>query len=276
MRCTRIPTVWPELRVLWMLAPSSVGTTDRWQPGNSAPLGPPITAWLNSRWGWPAVVNVANGALTCATGQAWPSLVNGSDVQLEDRATRASISGARLMCGASRIPNGVSRTNWPDCRKCPMNPRLPSPWGSIHDTYGTLPKNVMSGLSASRLAGETGAPPLNSSKWSPPTRRETKTECLPDPLSSDHTTHGTVGLPGTSVPDATRGSSALLAVPAFSEHAFSALVDAAQAPKPLPEVSKTFVWPAVPLPTACQWKAPSALASATILAANTCSLSLRP
>src|ERR1700744_5351570 len=159
-----------------------------------------------------------------------------------------------------------------------MNPRLSLPCGSIQDTYGVLPKNVMSGLSASRWAGETGAPPLNSSKWSPPTRRETKIEWLPDPVSSDHTAHGTVGLPGTSVPDATRGSSASLAGTAFSEHAFSALVDAAQAPKPLPDVSRTLVCPAVPLPTACQWKPPSALAlaSATSLAANTCSLLFRP
>ena len=109
-----------------------------------------MNAWLNSRCGCPAVVNVANGALTAATGHAEPSFVNGSDVQLEDSATRASISGARFTCGASRIPNGVSRTNWPLARKCPTKPRLTSPCGSIHDTYGTLPKNVMSGLSASR------------------------------------------------------------------------------------------------------------------------------
>ena len=61
------------------------------------------------------------------------------------------------------------------------------------------------------------------------------------------------------------------------EHASSAAVDAAHGPKPFaPDVSRMFVCPAVPLPTACQWKPPSALESATIFAAKTCSLLRRP
>ena len=40
--------------------------------------------------------------------------------------------------------------------------------------YGVLPENAMSGRVASFSVFETGWPWLNSSKWSPPTRRETK------------------------------------------------------------------------------------------------------
>src|SRR5690242_11043160 len=95
-------------------------------------------------------------------------------------------------------------------------------------------------------------------------------------MSSAQTTHGTVGVPGVRVPAATRGSSASLLGIAFSEHASSAPVDAAHGPKPELDVSSTLTWPAVPRPTACQWKAPSAAVSPTILAANTCSLSRKP
>src|SRR5262249_42132699 len=62
------------------------------------------------------------------------------------------------------------------------------------------------------------------------------------------------------------------------EQAASAATEAEHAPKPLvPVVSSTCGGrAAVPLPTACQWNAPSAFWSATILAANTCSLLARP
>src|SRR5262249_30781109 len=63
----------------------------------------------------------------------------------------------------------------------------------------------------------------------------------------------------------------------FSEHASSAAVDAAHAPKPLaPVVSRMFVWPVVPLPTAFHEKPPSAAGVWTIPAAETCSLLWRP
>jgi len=101
--------------------------------------------------------------LIAASGHAAPSLVNGSDVQLEDNGTRASITGALRNRGVNRIARGVSRLNTP-FSKCPTNPRVTLPCGSIHETYGTLPKNVMSGPTASRWMSDTGAPPLNSSK----------------------------------------------------------------------------------------------------------------
>ena len=145
----------------------------------------------------------------------------------------------------------------------------------VYETYGVLPKNVMSGVPASSFGPEIGLPALNSSKWSPPTRRDTKIAWWP-PTSSENVTHGTVGLPGVRVPVATRGSSASLPASLFSEQASSASVDAAHEPKPLPDVSSTLTWPLVPLPTACQWNPPSAFASLTILAAKTCSLLRRP
>src|SRR4051812_33896529 len=133
----------------------------------------------------------------------------------------------------------------------------------------------MSGVAASS-SPEIGLPLLNSSKWSPFTSRDTKIAWWP-PTSSDHTTHGTVGLVGSRLPVATRGSSASLPATLFSEQASSAATDAAQLPKPLaPVVSRMFVWPVVPLPSAFQLKPPSAVGSCTIRAAKTCSLLRRP
>src|SRR4051794_30377637 len=137
----------------------------------------------------------------------------------------------------------------------------------------------MSGRVESWSVFETGCPPLNSSKWSPPTRRETKIACGPPALvSSCHTTHGTVGVPGVSVPVATRGFSALAPGLLLSVHFSSAAVLSAHGPKWLvaPEVSSGLTWPWVPAPTDCQWKPPGAVASATSLAANTRSVSLSP
>src|SRR5262245_25745285 len=97
-------------------------------------------------------------------------------------------------------------------------------------------------------------------------------------MSSSHTTQGTVAPPGVSEPAATRGFSASLPATLFSEQASSAACDSAQGPKPCvaPEVSSTCLSPAVPLPTACQWKPPSAAASETIFAAKTCWLVRSP
>src|SRR4051812_6712810 len=126
----------------------------------------------------------------------------------------------------------------------------------------------MSGRVESFAPSESGCPRLASSKWSPPTRRDTKI-CFTPLMSSSQTTHGTVGDPLVIVPAATRGSSASLDVSLFSEQSFSAESDAMQ----LPEVVSTCAGlPEVPFPTACQWKPPSALPSATPFAANTRSL----
>jgi len=108
--------------------------------------------------------------------------------------------------------------------------------------YGTFPENVMSGRVASFTVFEIGCPLLKSSKWFPPTSRETNTACFPPPMTSCHTTQGTVGLPGVSVPAATRGFSASLPATLFSVHPSSASRLSAQLPKPcVPEVSSTFV-----------------------------------
>src|SRR6185437_14562020 len=120
-------------------------------------------AWLNSRCGLSVVVDRLNEKLTAASGHAAPSLVNGSDVQLDDSGTRASITGALRNRVVNLIARGASRLNTP-FSKCPTNPRLTLTCGSIHEMYGTLPKNVMSGLTESRWMSETGLPPLNSSK----------------------------------------------------------------------------------------------------------------
>ncbi len=59
------------------------------------------------------MVNVSNAALTAAGAQLEPSAVNGSAVQFDDSATRASISDAASCCPISRIPPGVSETKAP-------------------------------------------------------------------------------------------------------------------------------------------------------------------
>src|SRR3954452_6111559 len=213
-----------------------------------------------------------------AGAQAVPSLVNGSAVQFEEIGTRASIrSAGRPLNWFRRMPPGVSPVKAPVASKWPTKPRAsPLPCASVQVTYGVLPKNVMSGWVASASGGEIGLPWLNSSKWSPPTRRDTKTAWWP-PTSSDHVTHGTVAPPGTSEPAATRGSSASLPAALLSEQASSASVDSAHEPKALaPAVSSGFRCPAVPLPTARQLKPPSAFGSATMRAAKTCSLLRRP
>src|SRR4051794_3743963 len=131
----------------------------------------------------------------------------------------------------------------------------------------------MSGWLESLTVLEIGWPWLNSSKCVPPTRRETKIACFPEPVSSLHTTHGDVAPPGTRLPAATRGSSASCVGTAFSEQAFSASWLARQA----------LVASSVPvpvLPTATHLKPPSCCdvtgsASLTALAAKTCSLAAR-
>jgi hypothetical protein len=161
-----------------------------------------MSACANRRCGVPAVVNVWNGALRSPGVQAVPSLLNGSAVQLEESATRASISDSGPRGGIERMPPGVSVTNVPSALKCPTKPRFSAPCDAIHETYGVFPKNVMSGVAASS-SPEIGLPPLNSSKWSPLTRRETKIAWWP-PTSSDQTTHGAVVPPGVRLPAATR------------------------------------------------------------------------
>src|SRR5215831_7421264 len=99
----------------------------------------------------------------------------------------------------------------------------------------------------------------------------------PSPISSSHTTHGTVGCPGVSVPAATRGFSASARVSVLSAQLSSFSADAAHGPYLFgPEASRTFVCPAVPLPTATHWNPPSAFGFATAFAAKTISLLRSP
>ena len=100
--------------------------------------------------------------------------MNGSAVQLDDSGTRASISDAPPVPRCRRMPPGVSRDEPARGVEVADEAAASLPPVAVHDTYGVLPKNVMSGWLASCPAGEIGLPPLNSSKWSPPTRRETK------------------------------------------------------------------------------------------------------
>src|SRR5689334_20265099 len=127
---------------------------------------------------------------------------------------------------------------------------------------------------------EIGWPLLASSKWSPSTNREAKIWSVP-PTLSVHATQGTVGFAESIVPAATRGSCAPLATFLFNEQPASAVPLAGEAPAvhgpPVDELSST--WgpsPAVPPPTTCQWNPPSAVPSATPLAANTRSLLCSP
>ena len=159
--------------------------------------------------------------------------MNGSAVQLDESGTRASISDGvpAVAVGAirgRRMPPGVSDTKAPVASKCPTKPRVSPPAFAVHDTYGVLPKNVMSGWLGVLVGRETGLPPLNSSKWSPPTSRDTKIAWRPPPTSSANTIHGTVGPPWVSVPAATRGSSASCVGALLSEQASSAAVETAQ------------------------------------------------
>src|SRR3954452_121656 len=219
------------------------------------------------RCGSPASVR-RNTPVRSLAGHALPSLVNGSEVQADEIGSRRSAT--------TGLPKPrESNLNSVRLLKCPTTvSSRPPPCGSCHVTNGVLPVNVMSGLAASRLGSETGLPPFASSKWSP-TRRATKIACLPVAVSSAHATHGEGGLAGLSVPEATCGSSASLPGSAFSEQAPSAAMRSSQAP--LPAASRMLLCPAVPLPTACQWKpAAPAVGSGTALAAKTCSLPARP
>src|SRR5581483_8751420 len=76
---------------------------------------------------------------------------------------------------------------------------------------------------------------------------------------------------------ATRGSCASAVASLFSAHPCSSARELAHGPNPLaPLVSRIWVLPAVPFPTACQWNPPRPLASATALAAKTRSFPDRP
>src|SRR5262249_24091314 len=123
----------------------------------------------------------------------------------------------------------------------------------------------MSGRVESPVPPEIGAPPLTSSKCAVlplPTSRETNT-CLTPPTCSSHATQGAVGVDGSIVPAATRGSSASDEGSLLSEHSASAAVEAAQL-----SLASSVPWAA--LPTATQWNSPFALTpSLTPFAANT-------
>src|SRR3954468_15591882 len=181
-------------------------------------------------------------------------------------------------CGS---PPGVSSLN-PGLAtppsKWPENVRSWPSTLSVHVVYGSLPANVMSGRLESLTVLEIGWPPLNSSKWLPPTRRDTKIACVPEPVSSLHTTHGAAVPPGTSDPAATRGSSASWPGTAFREQASSASWREAQSLTVLPSVSTL---PAVSWPTATHLNPPSAVGSSVAAgwaarAAKTCWVARRP
>ena len=223
------------------------------------------------------MVNRSNGALTCAIGHAEPSLVNGSG----GAARRQRHAGVDQRRGAEprrqvdperRVRHEHSVDEVTDESDLATAPRL----DPRHVRDVAEERDVRAGGIA--VGGRHRAPPLNSSKWSPPTSRATKIACLPEPVSSAQATHGTVGLPGVSVPAATRGSSASCSGLAFSEHLSSALVDAAHGTESGRRARRVehVGEPGVPLPTDCQWKPPSAPESATILAANTWSLPRSP
>src|SRR6188472_3059589 len=122
--------------------------TTRWHLKKSTQFGPPVAACANSFCGVPDWVNVKNGAFTAAGGQLVPSIVNGSAVQFDESGTRKSIGSARLCRGSRRMPPGVSETTRPYAR-CDTKPRRFPCTSAVHDTYGVLPKNVMSGCEAS-------------------------------------------------------------------------------------------------------------------------------
>ena len=129
----------------------------------------------------------------------------------------------------------------------------------------------MSGRVESLTTVEIGWPSFISSKWSP-TRRETKIWWTPTrcPRSRSPTAPWCRRASGSA---ATRGSSASWPGARFSAHLSSAPCEDEQPPV----ASSTLVCPAVPLPTACQWKPPApALVSATALDAKTCLLVRRP
>src|SRR4051794_28052322 len=131
------------------------------------------------------------------------------------------------------MPSGVSSLKAGACAppsKWPMNSRSWPATDSCQEMYGMWPENVMSGRVESLIVLEIGAPALKTSKWSPPTSRDTKIAWLPLPCVSDHTTHGTVGEPAARLPVATRGSSASLVGALLSEHAASAVALSAHGP----------------------------------------------
>ena len=142
--------------------------------------------------GAPAVKR-KNGVPSAPPWQAAPSWLVGLAVQVDEIGARCGFASARA---ERAMPEGVSNrkigaaappSKWPTKVR-----RLP-PTCSCQEMYGTLPEKAISGRDESLLVFEIGRPPLKSSKWSPPTSRDTKIACRPPPMSSSHTTHGTVG-----------------------------------------------------------------------------------
>ena len=94
-------------------------------------------------------MNVSNGALTSPGAQVEPSAVNGSAVQLDDsaharvdqRRRAAAVLWRRQADAARRVEDeravGVEVPDEPALARRRAR--------SIHETYGVLPKNVMSG-----------------------------------------------------------------------------------------------------------------------------------
>ena len=111
-----------------------------------------------------------------------------------ERVGRAARRDRRAQSSAGRraIPPGVS--SWNARRppsKCPTTvcacrrpTSVPADVRRVAGERDVRARRVVDAVS------ETGWPPLTSSKWSPPTRRETKIAWLPLPVSSDQATHG--------------------------------------------------------------------------------------
>ena len=110
------------------------------------------------------------------TAPAWhapPSAFVGFAVQVDEiGGRRSAVPGPAwtMPVGVSSLKTGAVAPP----SKCPVNVRFCPPTFSCQLMYGVFPENVMSGRVASFRVLEIGWPELNSSKWSPPTRRETK------------------------------------------------------------------------------------------------------
>ena len=114
------------------------------------------------------------------TAPAWhapPSAFDGFAVQVDEiGGRRSAVPGPAwtMPVGVSSLKTGAVAPP----SKCPVKVRFCPPTFSCQLMYGVLPENVMSGRVASFSVFEIGWPELNSSKWSPPTRRETKIACV--------------------------------------------------------------------------------------------------
>ena len=139
----------------------------------------------NRRCGEPAAGEQVDASVDVAGAQVAPSeAVNGSAVQLEEqraRGRRSARPGHARGRAVRRMPPACRGRRSGRVEVSDEDARLPSPWSRPRDVGRVAEERDIGLAGVLREAVETGWPPLNSSKWSPPTRRDDEDRVVPPP-----------------------------------------------------------------------------------------------